>query len=73
MIDMNKDGQVINITCNTKSNSVSKEMFKKAYMSNHMSDEGQTNNGSYITYKTHHGMYKAYFDKQGYLMKVMIS
>ncbi|MFQ3853078.1 hypothetical protein ABLV90_05345 [Staphylococcus sp. 2S1] len=73
MVDMNKDGQVVNITFNTKADTVSKAMFKKAHMSNHMSDEGQTENGSYITYKTNHGMYTAHFDEQGFLMKVMIS
>ncbi|MEK4562865.1 hypothetical protein MHB47_12320 [Staphylococcus sp. FSL K6-3157] len=73
MVDMNKDGQVVNITFDTKADTVSKAMFKKAHMSNHMSDEGQTENGSYITYETNHGMYTAHFDEQGYLMKVMIS
>jgi len=72
-IDMNKDGQVIHITFDTKPESVSKEMFKKAHMSNHMIDEGKTTDGSYMTYETNNGMYKAFFDKQGYLMKVMIS
>lgn len=73
MVDMNKDGQVVNITFDTKADTVSKAMFKKAHMSNHMSDEGQTENGSYITYETNHGMYTAHFDEQGFLMKVMIS
>ncbi|MBF7016033.1 immunodominant staphylococcal antigen IsaB family protein [Staphylococcus durrellii] len=71
-VDMNKDGQVVHISFNTKAHTVSKDMFKKAHMSNHMSDEGNTDNGSYITYKTNNGMYKAYFDDQGHLMKVMI-
>ena len=73
MVDMNKDGQVVNITFDTKADTVSKAMFKEAHMSNHMSDEGQTENGSYMTYETNNGMYTAYFDEQGYLMKVMIS
>lgn len=42
-------------------------------MSNHMTDEGKTDNGSYMAYETNNGMYKAFFDDQGYLMKVMIS
>lgn len=73
MVDMNKDGQVVHITFDTKKHVVSKDMFKKEHMSNHMSDEGQIENGSYMTYETNNGMYKAFFDKQGYLMKVMIS
>ncbi|MDK9860886.1 hypothetical protein P1A29_10605 [Staphylococcus equorum] len=73
MVDMNKDGQVVNITFDTKADTVSKAMFKEAHMSNHMSDEGQTENGSYMTYETNNGMYTAHFDEQGYLMKVMIS
>lgn len=73
MVDMNKDGQVVHITFDTKEHAVSKDMFKKEHMSNHMSDEGQTENGSYMTYETNNGMYKAFFDEQGYLMKVMIS
>ncbi|RIN41566.1 immunodominant staphylococcal antigen IsaB family protein [Staphylococcus succinus] len=73
MIDMNKDGQVVHITFDTKENTISKDMFKKEHMSNHMADEGQTNDGSYLTYTTNNGMYKAFFDNQGYLMKVMIS
>ncbi|MDW4327927.1 hypothetical protein QI090_12970, partial [Staphylococcus saprophyticus] len=73
MVDMNKDGQVVHITFDTKKHVVSKDMFKKEHMSNHTSDEGQIENGSYMTYETNNGMYKAFFDKQGYLMKVMIS
>src|SRR5699024_4477072 len=73
MVDMNKDGQVVHITFDTKPNTVSKDMFKKAHMSNHMTDEGKTDNGSYMAYETNNGMYKAFFDDQGYLMKVMIS
>lgn len=73
MVDMNKDGQVVHITFDTKKHVVSKDMFKKEHMSNHMSDEGQIENGSYMTYETNNGMYKPFFDKQGYLMKVMIS
>ena len=73
MVDINKDGQVVHITFDTKKHVVSKDMFKKEHMSNHMSDEGQIENGSYMTYETNNGMYKAFFDKQGYLMKVMIS
>lgn len=73
IVDMNKDGQVVHITFDTKEHTVSKDMFKKEHMSNHMSDEGQTENGSYMTYETNNGMYKAFFDEQGYLMKVMIS
>lgn len=73
MVDMNKDGQVVHITFDTKEHAVSKDKFKKEHMSNHMSDEGQTENGSYMTYETNNGMYKAFFDEQGYLMKVMIS
>ena len=73
MVDMNKDGQVVNITFDTKADTVSKAMFKEAHMSNHMSDEGQTENCSYMTYETNNGMYTAHFDEQGYLMKVMIS
>ena len=72
MVDMNKDGQVVHISFNTKAHTVSKDMFKKAHMSNHMTNEGNTDSGSYITYKTNNGMYTAYLDDQGYLMKVMI-
>ncbi|RMI84029.1 immunodominant staphylococcal antigen IsaB family protein, partial [Staphylococcus pseudoxylosus] len=72
MIDMNKDGQVIHITFETKPDTVSKEMFEKAHMTNHMVDEGTTTDGSYMTYETNNGMYQAFFDKHGYLMKVMI-
>lgn len=72
MIDMNKDGQVIHITFETKPDTVSKEMFEKDHMTNHMVDEGTTTDGSYMTYETNNGMYQAFFDKHGYLMKVMI-
>ena len=72
MVDMNKDGQVVHISFKTKAHTVSKDMFKKAHMSNHMYNEGNTDSGSYITYKTNNGMYTAYFDDQGYLMKIMI-
>ncbi|WP_426432884.1 immunodominant staphylococcal antigen IsaB family protein [Staphylococcus xylosus] len=73
MIDMNKDGQVIHITFDTKPDTISKEMFEKSHMTNNMVDEGKTADGSYMTYETNNGMYKAFFDKHGYLMKVMIS
>ena len=73
MVDMNKDGQVVHITFDTKPNTVSKDMFKKAHMANHMIDEGQTDNGSYMTYKTNNGTYQAFFDDRGYLIKVVIS
>ena len=73
MIDMNKDGQVIHITFETKPDTISKEMFEKAHMTSNMVDEGQTTDGTYLTYETNNGMYKAFFDKHGYLMKMMIS
>src|SRR5699024_6555638 len=57
MVDMNKDGQVVHITFDTKPNTVNKDMFKKAHMSNHMTDEGKTDNGSYMAYETNNGMY----------------
>ncbi|MEB8307618.1 immunodominant staphylococcal antigen IsaB family protein [Staphylococcus xylosus] len=73
MIDMNKDGQVIHITFETKPDMISKEMFEKAHMTSDMVNEGQTTDGTYLTYETNNGMYKAFFDKHGYLMKMMIS
>ncbi|MGW7905744.1 immunodominant staphylococcal antigen IsaB family protein [Staphylococcus xylosus] len=73
MIDMNKDGQVIHITFETKPDTISKEMFEKAHMTSNMVDEGETTDGTYLTYETNNGMYKAFFDKHGYLMKMMIS
>ncbi|WP_436960919.1 immunodominant staphylococcal antigen IsaB family protein [Staphylococcus xylosus] len=73
MIDINKDGQVIHITFETKPDMISKEMFEKAHMTSDMVNEGQTTDGTYLTYETNNGMYKAFFDKHGYLMKMMIS
>lgn len=72
-IDFNDDNEVIQISFNTKPNTVSKEAFKKAHASNDMEYESKPNNDgvTMISYNTNNGAYKAFFDKNDNLTKII--
>ncbi|MEB7656515.1 hypothetical protein NGB24_01540 [Mammaliicoccus vitulinus] len=72
-IDFNDDNEVIQISFNTKPNTVSKKAFKKAHASNDMEYESKPNNDgvTMISYNTNNGAYKAFFDKNDNLTKII--
>ncbi|WP_016910732.1 immunodominant staphylococcal antigen IsaB family protein [Mammaliicoccus vitulinus] len=72
-IDFNDDNEVIQISFNTKPNTVSKEAFKKAHASNDMEYESKPNSDgvTMISYNTNNGAYKAFFDKNDNLTKII--
>lgn len=73
-VAFNENNEVIQISFNTKPNTVSKETFKKAHASNDMEGEGDSGigNGTVVYYNTNNGSYKAFFDENNYLTKVTI-
>ncbi|MBM6628680.1 hypothetical protein JTF04_03210 [Mammaliicoccus vitulinus] len=72
-IDFNDDNEVIQISFNTKPNTVSKEAFKKAHASNDMEYESKPNSDgvTMISYNTNNGAYKAFFDENDNLTKII--
>lgn len=72
-IDFNDDNEVIQISFNTKPNTVSKKAFKKAHASNDMEYESKPNSDgvTMISYNTNNGAYKAFFDKNDNLTKII--
>lgn len=71
-VDFNDKNEVIQISFKTKPNTVTKEAFKKAHASNDMGDEGpDSGNGTMIPYNTNDASYKAFFDENGYLTKII--
>ena len=73
-VDFNDDNEVIKISFNTKPNTVTKETFKKAHASNDMGGEGDSGigDGTIVYYNTNDGSYKAFFDENDYLTKIII-
>lgn len=72
-IDFNDKNEVIQISFDTKPNTVSKEEFIESHASN-MEEETASDSGdeTMIPYNTNDGSYKAFFDEDGYLTKIII-
>ncbi|WP_057511790.1 hypothetical protein [Staphylococcus sp. NAM3COL9] len=66
--------EVIQISFNTKPDTVSKEEFKKAHASNDMDNEAKpdSNGVTMIPHTTNDGSYKAFFDKNDNWTKIII-
>ncbi|MDW4347259.1 hypothetical protein QI224_09925 [Staphylococcus saprophyticus] len=71
-IDFNDKDEPIQITFKTKPNTVTKEAFKKAHGSNMGHEELVTEDYTMVPYNTNDGSYKAFFDKNDYLTKIII-
>ncbi|WP_427707032.1 MULTISPECIES: immunodominant staphylococcal antigen IsaB family protein [Staphylococcus] len=63
-VDFNYNNEIIQISFNTKPDTVSKEAFKKAHAPIDTDDESKpdSNGVTMIPYNTNDGSYKAFFD-----------
>ena len=71
-VDFNGSDEVVGITFLTKPNTISKDTFKEAHVSNQIVNKGEADEGTFLEYQTNAGIYTAYFDKNDKLMKIMI-
>lgn len=72
-VDFNSSDEVVGITFLTKPNTISKDTFKEAHVSNQIVNKGEADEGTFLEYQTNAGIYTAYFDKNDKLMKIMIN
>ena len=72
-VDFNGSDEVVGITFLTKPNTISKDTFKEAHVSNQIVNKGEADEGTFLEYQTNAGIYTAYFDKNDKLMKIMIN
>ncbi len=72
-VDFNSSDEVVGITFLTKPNTISKDTFKEAHVSNQIVNKGEADEGTFLEYQTNVGIYTAYFDKNDKLMKIMIN
>ena len=72
-VDFNSSDEVVGITFLTKPNTISKDTFKEAHVSNQIVNKGEADEGTFLEYQTNAGIYTAYFDENDKLMKIMIN